>query len=53
MSLAYTDINHLHVSKQANMYIAATHVHNILTEHSVSPQMVQDLQAQEEWSVAA
>ena len=46
------DINHLHVSKQANMYSAATEVHNILTEHLVSPQMVQGLQAQKEWSVA-
>ena len=52
MSLAYTDINHLHMSKKANMYSAATHVHTILTEHSVSPQMVQGLQAQEECTVA-
>ena len=35
------------------MYSAATHVHNILTEHLVSLKMVQGVQAQEEWSVAS
>ena len=39
------------MSKQANVYSAATHVHNILTEHLLSLKMVQGVQAQEEWSV--
>ena len=52
MSLVCMDINQLHVSMQISMYIAVTHVHNILIEHLVSLRMVTGSAGIPEWSIA-